>query len=141
MLPLIGPLADLISKSLDRIIPDPAAKTAAVQKLAELQQTGELARLAAETDLMKGQLEVNKVEAASPLTFISGPRPFVMWVCGSALAVQFVVGPLFAWGSALFGHALAAPKMDLTELMPILMALLGLGGMRTYEKIAGVASK
>jgi hypothetical protein len=137
----LSALLDLGGKLIDKILPDPAAKAAAIQKLAELKQSGDLAVLAAETELMKGQMDINKIEAASPLTFVSGGRPFVIWVCGSGLAVQFVIGPLFAWGSALFGHPMVAPSLDMAAMMPLLFGLLGLGTMRSIEKVQGVASK
>lgn len=138
---LFSSIADLAGKIIDRVVPDPKAKSEALLELAKLQQTGELAKLAAETELMKGQMDINKVEAASPLTFISGGRPSVIWVCSAGLAVQFVIGPLIAWGSALFGHPIVPPSLDMSMMMPLLMGLLGLGTMRTVEKLNDKAAK
>lgn len=138
------PLLDLLglgTKLIDKLIPDPAAKAAAMQKLSELQQNGELAALAADTELAKGQLEINKIEAASPLTFISGARPFIIWVCGVGLAVEYVLGPMIAWGSALFQHPIVAPHADMNSLMPLLMSVLGLGAMRSFDKMNGKAAR
>lgn len=130
-----------IAKIIDKIIPDPQAKAAAQLELVRIQQTGELAALAAETDLAKGQLDINKQEATSTNLFVSGWRPFIGWVCGLGVASQFVFGPLFTWASTLAGHATAFPTLDLSTLLTLLFSMLGLGAMRTTEKINGVASK
>ena len=134
-------IAAPILKIIDKVIPDPAAKAAAQIELLRLQQSGELAQLAAETELAKGQNEVNKQEAASTNLFVSGWRPFVGWVCGLGMASQFVVAPFVTWGSALLGHPTAFPVLDLSTLLTLLFGMLGLGAMRTTEKINGVAAK
>lgn len=131
----------VVAKIIDRIIPDPAAKAAAQLKLAELQQTGELAQLQAETQLAGGQLEINKVEAANPNVFVSGWRPFLGWVCGVAFASQYVIGPFFTWISTLVGHATNYPQLDLAALSPLVTGMLGLVAARSYDKSKGVASK
>jgi hypothetical protein len=136
----ISAALDLGGKLIDRLIPDPAAKLAATQKLLEMQQTGELAQLAADTDLAKGQMAVDQAEATNPNLFVSGWRPFVGWVCGSGLAYQFVFSPLLTWGAALIGHPVATPTLDLGTLLTLLLGMLGLGGMRTFEKVNGVST-
>lgn len=126
---------------LDRLFPDPEKKAAAQLELIKLQQSGELAQLAASTDLAKAQLAVNQAEAASPSLFVSGWRPAIGWVCGLALTYQFVLRPLGAFVAAYFGHPLPnLPGLDDT-LWQLLFGMLGLGGLRTVEKIKGVASK
>lgn len=87
---------------------------------------------------MQSQTDTNKAEAASPSVFVAGWRPAVGWICGAAFGVQFVFGPLGTWAAALAGHPLAFPQLDVGTMMPLLFGLLGLGGMRTYEKVAGV---
>jgi hypothetical protein len=101
----------------------------------------EQAQLAAAVGLVQGQLAVNAAEATNPSVFVSGWRPFIGWVCGAGFAVQFVAGPLLEWASALAGHPIKFPAMDLGTMMPLLLGMLGLGGLRTAEKINGVASK
>ena len=131
----MNPLAavlDIGSKLIDRLFPDPAKKAEATMKLMELQQSGDLAVIA-------GQIEVDKVEAASPNMFVAGWRPFVGWVCASGLAMQFLIGPLFTWISALVGHATTFPGLDTGTLTTLLIGMLGLGGMRTVEKLQGAA--
>ena len=130
----VSALLDIGGKIMDRVFPDPAQAAAAKLELFKLQQSGELSMIA-------GQMEINKVEAANPSVFVSGWRPAIGWVCGAGFAVQFVVGPLAEWGSALYGHPVKFPAMDTGTMMPLLLGMLGLGGMRTAEKINGVAAK
>jgi len=127
-------LLDVGSKVIDRVWPDPEKAAAAKLELFRLQQSGELAMIA-------GQMEINKVEAANPSVFVSGWRPAIGWICGAGFGVQFVIGPLAEWGSALYGHPVKFPQMDTGTMMPLLLGMLGLGGMRTAEKIQGVAAK
>lgn len=129
----------VIGKVLDRILPDPGAKAAAQLELMKLAQSGELAQLNADVTLAQGQMETNTAEAANPNAFVSGWRPFVGWVCASGMASVFVVGPFFEWGSGLASHATAWPKLDIMPLLTMLGGMLGLGTLRTVEKINGVA--
>lgn len=101
----------------------------------------EKAQLAASLALIQAQTDTNKVEAANPSVFVSGWRPYVGWVCGSGFAIQFVAGPILEWGSTLAGHPTKFPPMDLSVMMPLLLGMLGLGGLRTMEKIKGVAAQ
>lgn len=136
MLPVfIEPIVRLISSVVDRIIPDPVAAAQAKLEVAKLAQNGELAQLAADTDLAKGQLAINTEEAKSDSLFVAGWRPFIGWTCGVGFSMQFVVGPILTWGAALAGHPVEFPKLDLSEMMPMLFGMLGLGAYRTYEKI------
>ena len=130
---------DLGGKLIDRLIPDPTQKASAALALLQLQQTGELAAMTADTDLAKGQLATNAAEATSKSTFTSGWRPFVGWVCGSGLAIQFIASPLLTWGSGVAGHPMTLPTLDMGTLLTLLMGMLGLGSMRTVEKLNGVA--
>ena len=125
-------LLEIGNTVIQRIFPDPAQAAQAKLELVKLQQSGELAQIT-------GQLEINKAEASSSNPFTSGWRPFVGWTCGAGFAVQFVVGPLGEWASALAGHPVKFPQMDLGTMMPLLFGMLGLGAYRTAEKIQGVA--
>ena len=127
-------LFEVGSKVLDRILPDPAQQAAAKLELMKLQQNGELAQIT-------GQMDINKVEAASSSLFVSGWRPSVGWVCSAGFAVQFIIGPLAEWGAALAGHPVKFPQMDTGTMMPLLLGMLGLGGLRTAEKLADKAAK
>jgi len=130
----VSALLDIGGKVLDRVFPDPTQQAAARLELLKLQQSGELTQIA-------GQMEINKAEAANPSVFVSGWRPAIGWICGAGFAVQFVVGPLAEWGSALYGHPVKFPQMDTGTMMPLLLGMLGLGGLRTAEKLADKAAK
>jgi hypothetical protein len=99
----------------------------------------EKAALAATLQLQLAQVDVDKAEASSSSVFTSGWRPFIGWVCGLGFAVQFLVGPLGTWSAALAGHAVAFPQLDLASMLPVLGGMLGLGTLRTFEKVKGVA--
>lgn len=115
---------------IDRLLPDKAQAAAAKAQLVQMQVQGELAEL-------QGQLEINKVEAASNSIFVAGWRPFIGWVCGGALIFDTIVRPMLNWISALAGHALNAPALDMATLLPLLGGLLGFGAMRSYDKLQG----
>lgn len=126
-------LLDIGGKVIDRIWPDPTQAANAKFELFKLQQSGELAQIA-------GQLEINKAEASNPNLFVSGWRPFVGWVCGMGLVYSFVGQPLLSWASATW-HFGIPPTLDVSTLLTVLGGMLGLGGLRTVEKINGVAAK
>jgi hypothetical protein len=135
---LIGPVSNLLSDIIDKVVPDKNDAQKAKEALAAgLQQ----AVLAAE----QSQLDIDKTEAASPSIFVSGWRPGVAWVCVFGFAYQFVLQPFI--GYALSIHSTynglkipPPPSLDSTQMMTLLFALLGLGGMRTVEKVNGVAT-
>lgn len=137
----IGSLFDFGSKVLDKIFPDPVKAQEAKLELFKLQQTGELAQLAADTDLAKGQLDVNKEEAKSSSLFVAGWRPFIGWVCGVAFAMNFVVGPVATFGYALWtGNTLLWPTLAVETFLPVLLGMLGLGAYRSYDKKQGTST-
>ena len=135
----VSALLDIGGKLIDRLFPDPVQATNAKLELIKLQQSGELAQLSADVDLAKGQLAINQTEAASTSLFVAGPRPFIMWVCGFAFAYKFILAPAAAFALTASGHPIALPVLDFTEMSTVLLGLLGLGGLRTVEKIKGVA--
>lgn len=135
----VGAVADLIKGVIGRIWPDPVQQAQAGLALATLQQSGELARMADESGLALAQIGVNKSEAESESLFKGGWRPYVGWTCGNALAWNFIGRPVVMTVAALCGHPVALPAAELSELMPLLFGLLGLGTLRTYEKVKGAA--
>ena len=125
---------DLGNTLITRIFPDPAQADAAKLELLKLQQSGELVTMTAQTDL-------NKEEAKNTSLFVSGWRPAIGWVCALALAYQYLLRPLMTWGTTVFGYNLP-PMVGLDDnLWQLMMGMLGLGGLRTFEKTQGVASK
>lgn len=114
-------------KVLDKFVPDPEARAKAEADLRNSFQAWD-----------KQQNDVNAVEAANPNLFVSGWRPFIGWTCGLALAYQYVVAPVVFWLAMTFGLLIEAPpKLDET-LWQLVFAMLGLGGLRTFEKVKGV---
>lgn len=129
----ITAVLDVGGKLIDRLWPDPDKRDLARLELFKLQQSGELQQIA-------GQMEVNKVEAASASVFVSGWRPFIGWVCGAALAYTYLGYPLLLWAAALWRPEFKPPALALDGMLyELLLGMLGLGGLRTFEKIKGVA--
>lgn len=134
---MIDTIIGSAAKILDKIIPDPAARDAAKLALIQLEQSGELAALKAETDLALAQSQVNAAEAASGNLFVGGWRPFIGWVCGLALLYTYLLRPVMnPWVTQW--TAVPMEALDMFELMSILFGMLGLGGYRTFEKVKGV---
>lgn len=129
---------DVGGKLIDRLWPNKADADAAKLKLFELQQSGDLAQLAASVDLAKGQMNINEAEAGNSSLFVSGWRPGVGWVCAAAFAWQFVVAPALTFGFTVAGHVLALPSFESESLLTVLFGMLGMGGLRTFERIKGV---
>jgi len=124
--PILGPLIDRI--------PDPNER-------ARAKEAAEASMIAAMTALVQGQLEINKAEAEHASIFVAGWRPAIGWICGLALLWNFVVQPLLLWGAWMvpgYIDVATAPKLDTAELMTVLLGMLGLGGLRTYERRVGV---
>ena len=128
LIPLLGPIFD----KLVGLIPDPAAaakaKAEAMAMMIDAAQRADAA-----------QMEVNKVEAASGSLFIAGWRPFVGWVCAVGVAWNWIGLPVGVFIAALVEHNLDLRPADLSEMLPLLLGLLGMGGLRTFEKVQGVA--
>jgi hypothetical protein len=134
---LLSGLFDVGKSLIARFFPDPAQAAAAQMELVKMQQSGELAQLAAATDLAKAQIAVNQAEAASGNLFIAGWRPAVGWVCVVALCYQYIVAPLAPWLLNAFGVVVPnLPGLDDT-LWQLLAGMLGLGAFRTVEKVKG----
>ena len=130
----ISAALDLGTTLINKIFPDPTQASEAKLKLLELQQNGELAIMTAQTD-------INKTEASNGSVFVSGWRPAIGWVCALALCYQYLFKPLITWGISVAGYNLP-PMVGLDDnLWQLMMGMLGMGGLRTFEKVQGVASK
>jgi phenylpyruvate tautomerase PptA (4-oxalocrotonate tautomerase family) len=132
MLDLLGKLVDPVSNILDKVVEDKDQKAKLAHEIATMAE-----RHAQE--LARGQIEINKEEAKSRNIFIAGWRPFVGWTCGLALFWHFLGLPvtLFVTGWFNLQHP-PLPEFDMQSLMTVLLGMLGLGGMRTFEKFKGV---
>lgn len=126
----IGPIVDGFLK----FIPDKNARAEAKEQL-------ESQMLTAMTSLVQGQLAINAKEAQHGSIFVAGWRPAIGWICGVALGWNYILQPIMLWFAFVVGvEGLdQAPKLDTGELTTILLGMLGLGGLRTYEKRLGVA--
>ena len=124
---LVGPVTGL----LDKFIEDKDVKNKLAHDLSTMAE-----RHAQE--LAKGQMEINKTEAAHKSLFVAGWRPAIGWICGLGMASNFLLIPIANFVLALTGSAIVVPLLDTGEMMPVLMGMLGLGAMRTYEKKQGV---
>jgi hypothetical protein len=120
----LGEVADLAGTIVNKIWPDAsqAQKDALAFQLAQMQ----------------AQTDTNKAEAGNASVFVAGWRPFIGWVCGSAFAWTFVIGPMVSYAAKLAGITVQLPVLDLSELTPVLLGMLGLGAMRTVEKVNGI---
>lgn len=134
----VSALLEIGSKVIDRLWPDPAQAAAAKIELYKMQQSGEMAQLVADTEIAKGQLAVNQAEAASGNTYASSWRPTVGYTCVAGLMYTFLLQPLLPWFAALFGADVPPlPSLDISVLMTLLLGMLGIGGMRSFDKKQG----
>lgn len=140
MAAFIAPIISIVGSIIDKVIPDKAA--------AERAKTEFFAQAQAhEFQLMLEQIKVNTAEAASTNWFVAGWRPFVGWTCGVALAYTYILLPflqffVFTFGGVTMVNKLSRlPALDLGQLLPILVGMLGLGVMRTFEKVKDVEAR
>jgi roadblock/LC7 domain-containing protein len=125
LLPALGTL-------VDRLIPDKAeAEKARNQLEAQLVTAANAAAMA--------QVEVNKVEAGHSSVFVAGWRPSIGWVCAAGLAWAFVLAPIASWALVVLGIKAELPAIQFDHLFELVLAMLGIGGLRTFEKLRGVA--
>lgn len=132
---LIGPILELGKGLINRFFPDPKQAAEAQLELLKMAQNGELAQLAADTEIAKAQLAVNQAEASSNNAYASSWRPTVGYTCVAGLMYTFLLQPLLPWFADLFGATVAPlPTLDTNVLMTLLLGMLGIGGMRSFDK-------
>jgi len=125
---LIGPVTGI----LDKFIEDKDAKNAMAHEIATMAEK-------AAHEAAMAQVEVNKAEASHKSLFVAGWRPSVGWICSIAMGYHFVLQPLIIFGAGMAGVTLPdLPEFDMDSLMTVLLGMLGLGGLRTYEKQKGL---
>jgi hypothetical protein len=129
MLGLIAALAPILEKVLGAVLPDPAARANAIQQILGTLQQSDAAQNA-----------VNTEEAKSESIFVAGWRPFIGWCCGLGLAYTYLVVPLSMYIGFVVGHPIPKPPILDNNLYELVTAMLGLGAMRSYEKVQGVAT-
>lgn len=132
-------VASTVDTIVKRIWQDPEARDKMLLELRKLEQDGDLARMVSEAGLLTGQMKVNEVEAKSESLFVSGWRPAVGWVCVLGLSWAFFISPIVEHIIYLVAPGTAIPKFEVTELLTLLAGMLGVYGMRSSEKKAGVS--
>jgi len=127
---LIGPVTGL----LDKFIADADERNRLAHEIATLaeRQAHEIA---------KAQIAVNREEATSHSIFVAGWRPATGWICAVGLATNYLLVPVCNFIFTITESPITVPPLDLSEMMPVLLGMLGLGSLRTYEKTQGVARK
>ena len=126
---LIGPITGL----LDKFIPDADLKSKLAHEVATMAQTHA-------QELSKGQLEINKIEAGHRSIFVAGWRPFLGWSLSFAMAWHFILAPVTMFVCSFAGVVIPElPVFDMDSLMTVLLGMLGLGGLRTVEKVKGLS--
>jgi hypothetical protein len=124
----VSAIAETVGKVLDRVLPDKAANDAAKAELNKMALAGDIASVT-------GQLQIDIEEAKSQSTFVAGWRPFIGWVCGTALAIDFIIRPFAMWFCSLMHWKADFPTLDMTELMPLVTAMLGMTAAHAYQDI------
>ena len=127
---LVGPI---VNKFVDRI-PDGNERARAKESL-------ERELVEAANSAMLAQTEINAVEAQHKSIFVAGWRPFIGWVCGVGIAWSMVVQPVAQWAMIAWGDGTELPTIDTSYLMDLVTAMLGMSGLRTFEKMRGVARR
>ena len=125
---LIGPVSGLVSEFIE----DKHERNRLSHEIATLAEKQHHAEVMA-------QVEVNKTEAAHKSLFVAGWRPAIGWICGLGMLSNFIVVPMPNFGLALAGSPVVVPLIELETMMPVLLGMLGLGGMRSFEKVKGRA--
>jgi hypothetical protein len=128
---LLAPLFEVGKTLIDRFLPDPEKRREAEMELVRMAADGELKQILA-------QLEINAREAAHPSVWVSGWRPGFGWAGVAGFAYATILQPLLAWGAAVKGWP-APPALNLDLLWVVVTGLLGIGGLRSVEKIKGAA--
>ena len=132
----VGAILNIGSTLIDRLIPDRSQAAAAKAQLLQMQVAGDL-------DQIKGQIAVDQTEAASQSVFVAGWRPFVGWACGAAFIYAFIVQPMTQALLVIFHSNFdpnKMPKLDITEMLPVLFAMLGMGALRSWDKQNGAGN-
>lgn len=128
---LIPPLLEFGKAILDRFAPEDKAERLKVE--------ADFLKFAAEGELKQiiAQLEINAREASHPSIFVAGWRPFFGWGSGVAFLYATIVQPLLAWLAVVKGWP-SPPSLNLDLLWVVITGMLGIGGMRTFEKAKGI---
>ena len=127
MIDLLGKLVDPVSNILDKVIEDKDQKAKLAHEIATMAEKNSQA-------LMMQQLEILKADAQGNW-FQASWRPLIGWICGISLGINYMVAPI------ALGFGFAIPQADMSVMMPLLLGMLGIGGMRSFDKLQKTDSK
>lgn len=130
----ISAALELGSSIISAIWPNPADQAREVRLLAELAQSGDLAKLNAKVALLQGQMSINMKEAEHKSVFVAGWRPFVGWVGGFSLAYAGILEPFMRFAAKMAGYTGTFPVIDTSLTIQVLLGMLGIAGMRSFDK-------
>ena len=133
----LSALFDVGKLAIEKIWPDPTKRAQELRLLEELHQKGDLAQLQAKVTLLQGQMAINMEEAKHKSVFVAGWRPFVGWVGGFSLAYVSILEPFMRFVATMFGYDGEFPVIDTAQTIQVLMGMLGIGAMRSYDKGKG----
>jgi hypothetical protein len=138
----ISALFDLGKTAIEKIWPDPSKRADELFRLEQLKQQGDFALMKAQVDLLLGQIEVNKIEAQSSSLFVSGWRPWAGWVGGVAFAYASIVEPIARFiAKVVYDYQGNFPEINTDLTIQVLLGMLGLGLMRSFDKKQGTDTK
>lgn len=138
----LSALFDLGKTAIEKIWPDPSKRAEELFRLEQLKQQGDLALLKAQVDLLLGQIEVNKIEAQSASLFVAGWRPWAGWVGGVAFAYASIVEPIARFvAKVVYNYQGNFPEINTELTIQVLLGMLGLGLMRSFDKKQGTDTK
>tara|TARA_B100000131_G_C17773182_1_gene474193 strand:+ start:49 stop:462 length:414 start_codon:yes stop_codon:yes gene_type:complete len=129
---LLTTLIEPVSKILDKAIPDTDLKRKLSHEISTLAEKSAL-------EVAKGQMQANVEQAKHPSLFVAGARPSIMWICALGLLTQFFLMPIAEWITVIWYPDITLPNLNTSELTTLTLSILGLGGMRSWEKSKGVA--
>jgi hypothetical protein len=134
---IIGAGLEIINK----FIKDPKEAAQAQIEMMRIKQAESFKEIEAALQEKQMQADINKTEASHESIFVAGWRPFIGWVCGLSIALQFLIFPLLSWGFGFAGYVIMFPELPSEMLYGMIFGMLGIGGMRSYEKTKGTSKK
>lgn len=138
----LSALFDLGKTAIEKIWPDPSKRADELFRLEQLKQQGDLALMKAQVDLLLGQIEINKAEAQSSSLFVAGWRPFAGWIGGVAFAYAAIIEPIARFvAKVAYGYQGNFPEINTELTIQVLLGMLGLGLMRSFDKKQGTDTK
>lgn len=124
--------------ALERIWPDPTKRAEELRKLEELRQVGDLKKFEGKIQLLIEQAKTNQIEAKSKSVFVAGWRPAVGWICAIVMAFNYIGVYMLEFAGGFFDGFFVPPRMDMGDLYPVLLGMLGISASRSYDKKNGV---